>query len=42
MLRCSSGGTNQLLFQPPLPVGGPFEKADDDDGCWLLLEAIYA
>lgn len=41
MLRCSSGGPNQLLFQPALPVGGPFESADDTDGCWLLLEAIY-
>ncbi len=41
MVRCSSGGPNQLLFQPALPVGGPFEPADDTDGCWLLLEAIY-
>lgn len=39
MLRCSSGGPNQLLFQPPLSVGGPFETADETDGCWLLLEA---
>jgi hypothetical protein len=41
MLRCSSGGANQLLFQPPLSVGTPFEKADETDGCWLLLEAVY-
>jgi hypothetical protein len=41
MLRCSSGGANQLLFQPPLSVGGPFQTADATDGCWLLLEAVY-
>jgi hypothetical protein len=41
MLRCSSGGPNQLLFQPPLSAGGPFATADATDGCWLLLEAVY-
>jgi hypothetical protein len=40
-LRCDSGGTRQLFFQPPLPEGGSFEKADDDDGCFLLVEAVY-
>ena len=40
MLRCSGGGAAQLLFQPPLPVGGDFKKADSDDGCFLLLEAV--
>ena len=40
MLRCSSGGPNQLLFQPPLALGSPFRTADDTDGCWLLLEAV--
>lgn len=39
MLRCSSGGPNQLLFQPALPLSGPFETATETDGCWLLLEA---
>jgi hypothetical protein len=39
MLRCSSGGPNQLLFQPALGLNGPFETATDTDGCWLLLEA---
>ncbi|MDX6581930.1 MAG: hypothetical protein QOI10_1114 [Solirubrobacterales bacterium] len=39
MLRCSSGGPNQLLFQPALPFSGPFETATGTDGCWLLLEA---
>ncbi len=40
MLRCSSGGPNQLLFQPALGLNGPFETATDTDGCWLLLEAV--
>jgi hypothetical protein len=39
MLRCSSGGANQLQFQPALGLKGPFETATDTDGCWLLLEA---
>ena len=39
MLRCSSGGPNQLVFMPPLAIGSPFRSADDTDGCWLLLEA---
>jgi hypothetical protein len=39
MLRCSSGGPNQLLFQPALPLSRPFETATGTDGCWLLLEA---
>ncbi len=42
MLRCSSGGPNQFLFQPALSVGGPFQTLDYTDGCWLLLEAVYA
>jgi hypothetical protein len=41
MLRCSSGGANQLLFQPVLQVNGPFTEASGTDGCWLLLEAVY-
>jgi hypothetical protein len=41
MLRCSSGGPNQLLFQPALSVGGPFQPATHTDGCWLLLQAVY-
>lgn len=40
MLRCSSGGANQLVFQPTLEFGNPFRTADDTDGCWLLLEAV--
>jgi len=41
MLRCSSGGPNQFLFQPALSPGGPFELLSYTDGCWLLLEAVY-
>lgn len=41
MLRCSSGGPNQLIFQPALAVGGSFLPATETDGCWLLLQAIY-
>jgi hypothetical protein len=40
-LRCSSGGTNQLLFQPALQLNDPFASATGTDGCWLLLEAVY-
>jgi hypothetical protein len=40
MLRCSSGGPNQLIFTPPLSLGNPFRTATDTDGCWLLLEAV--
>jgi hypothetical protein len=29
-----------LLFDPYLGVGGSFQEADADDGCWLLLEAV--
>jgi hypothetical protein len=39
-LRCSSGGPNTLLFQPPLFLTQPFRPATGDDGCWLLLEAV--
>jgi hypothetical protein len=39
-LRCSSGGPNTLLFAPPLAVGGGYEPSTDDEGCWLLLEAV--
>jgi hypothetical protein len=31
----------QLLFQPVLPVGGPFEPRDSWNGCTLLLQAVY-
>ncbi len=37
-LRCSSGGDNTLLFDPPLEVGNPFAAPTNDDGCWMLIE----
>ena len=37
-LRCSSGGDNTLLHQPPLEAGAGFVHPDSDDGCWMLLE----
>lgn len=40
LVRCSSGGPNSLLYQPPLLKGAGFRQASEDDGCWLLLEAI--
>jgi hypothetical protein len=40
LVRCSSGGPNSLLWQPPLVPGALFSTPDADDGCWLLLEAI--
>lgn len=39
MVRCSSGGPNQLLFQPRL-LKSPVQTADETDGCWLLMEAV--
>jgi hypothetical protein len=39
-LKCTSGSTEQLLFQPPLAPGGPFEWNDDDDDCTMLLQAV--
>ena len=40
MARCSSGGPNTLIYQPPLALGGPFAPATDTDGCWMLMEAV--
>lgn len=40
MVRCSSGGPNTLIYQPPLAPGGPFAPTTDTDGCWLLIEAV--
>ena len=37
-LRCSSGGDNTLLFDPPLALGNPFAAPTNDDGCWMLIE----
>ncbi len=40
MVRCSSGGDNTLIYQPPLFKRGPFTQTSDTDGCWMLLEAV--
>jgi hypothetical protein len=40
MVRCSSGGPNTLIYQPPLVLGGSFTPATDTDGCWILMEAV--
>jgi hypothetical protein len=40
MVRCSSGGPNTLIYQPPLALGGPFAPVTDTDGCWILMEAV--
>ncbi len=37
-LRCSSGGPNTLLYQPPLVSHAGFVDSSSDDGCWMLLE----
>jgi hypothetical protein len=41
-VRCSGGGNNILLFNLPLPDGGPLRPASGSDGCFMLLEAEYA
>jgi hypothetical protein len=42
LLKCQSGSTEQLLFQPTLPVGGPFESnLGHRSDCTLLLQAVY-
>jgi hypothetical protein len=40
MLRCNSGGGKQLLFQPPLKLGDPFDGSDGRDDCVLLIQAV--
>ena len=40
-LRCSSGGTHQLVYQPVITPGQPYQTTDYDDGCFLLIEAVY-
>lgn len=40
MIRCSSGGPNTLIYNPPLYLGGYFTPASNTDGCWILMEAV--
>jgi len=39
-VRCSSGGDNTLLYQPPLQSGSDYRNATGDDGCWPLIEGV--
>jgi hypothetical protein len=41
MLRCTQGSTEQLLFQPPLALSGPFASSNGTDDCVLLIQAVY-
>jgi hypothetical protein len=41
MVRCSSGGDNTLIYPLTYYPKHPFNAAEGDDGCWLLIEAIY-
>ncbi len=38
--RCSSGSTRQLLFSPPLALGGGYRHNDSDASCTLMIQAI--
>lgn len=40
ILRCDSGSTRQLLFQPPLAVGASAVHTDATSDCSLLIEAV--
>jgi hypothetical protein len=43
MLRCQSGSTEQLLFQPVLQLNGPFTNNNGHrSNCTMLLRAVYA
>jgi hypothetical protein len=42
MERCNSGGGKQLLFQPPLKIGDPFNLSDGRGECVLLIQAVMA
>jgi len=40
ILRCDSGSTRQLLFQPPLVVGNAAVQNAGSSDCSLLIEAV--
>lgn len=40
MVRCSSGGSNTLIFSPALRKRSPFQTVSETDGCWILMEAV--
>jgi hypothetical protein len=39
-LRCDSGGSRSLQFDPPLALGAAGRSPDDTDGCFMLIQAI--
>jgi hypothetical protein len=39
-LECSPTAVHQLVFQPPLGLGGGFVSADAFDRCQLLIQAV--
>ncbi len=39
-LRCSSGGSNTMLYNPVLQVGNTAQSFFDASGCWLLIEGV--
>lgn len=39
-VRCSSGGANTLIHNPPLASGWGWQHASTDDGCWMLIEGV--
>ena len=42
LLKCQSGSTEQLLFQPVLAIHAPFESnLGHRSNCTLLLQAVY-
>jgi hypothetical protein len=38
---CSGGGGGQLTFEPPLALQTGYHHTNHDDGCLMLLEAVY-
>ena len=40
-LNCFSGSLHTALFKPPLAAGGPNVTETGDDGCYMLIQAVY-
>jgi hypothetical protein len=38
---CSGGGDSQITFEPPLVAGAKARHTNHEDGCLMLLEAVY-
>jgi hypothetical protein len=41
LLDCFSGSLHTALFKPPLVAGNPQVTETGDDGCYMLLQAVY-